>query len=521
MEKSLRFKITLILISVMAMLIVLCWLMNQLFLERFYKNSKINSIKESYTLVNNLDILNSDSENEYFEELERIETVYSVNVYVVSEIQTFMGRFGFQYVYPINLDMGDLGGFSIFRNERFDRIGKTLEMYIRGNTDNPNYSAELIETRNEMFDVYMTYDRTIDSSYIDLVGFLDSGYLIMLRSGYENIQESVGISSKFYMIIGVLTIIIGSVIMLIFSKSFTKPILELADISDKMANLDFDTHYEDVERKDEIGRLGRSINEMSERLETTITELKSANIELEKDIAHKTEIDEMRKEFLANVSHELKTPISLIQGYAEGLIDNINDDPEDRNYYCEVIIDESRKMNDMVKKLLSLNEIEFGSNKLNLERFDIVMKVRGLASSIDILAKSKEINVIFNEHEPIYVWADQNLIEEVATNYLSNALNHAADQKIVDIRFPEHDNNVRISVFNTGESIPEESLTSIWEKFYKVDKARTREYGGSGIGLSIVKAIMEQHNQKYGVINHSNGVEFWFELEKVGENSEI
>ena len=270
-----------------------------------------------------------------------------------------------------------------------------------------------------------------------------------------------------------------------------------------------------------IGRLGRSINEMSERLETTITELKSANIELEKDIAHKTEIDEMRKEFLANVSHELKTPISLIQGYAEGLIDNINDDPEDRNYYCEVIIDESRKMNDMVKKLLSLNEIEFGSNKLNLERFDIVMMVRGLASSIDILAKSKEINVIFNEHEPIYVWADQNLIEEVATNYLSNALNHAADQKIVDIRFTEHDNNVRISVFNTGESIPEESLTSIWEKFYKVDKARTREYGGSGIGLSIVKAIMEQHNQKYGVINHSNGVEFWFELEKVGENSEI
>ncbi len=503
------------------MLIILCWLMNQIFLEKFYQKSKISSIKESYVLVNALDLENAESEDDIYEELERIETVHSVNIYIVSQIQTFMGRTGFEFIYPISAGIDDPRSYSIFRSDRFDRIGRTLNMYIFGTVNNPNDRAELIETQNNMFDVYMTYDKSIDSSYIDLIGFLDSGYLILVRSGYENIQESVAISNKFYMIVGILTIVLGSVIMLIFSKSFTKPVLELADISDRMANLDFDTHYTDVDRKDEIGRLGNSINEMSSRLECTITELKSANIELEKDIAHKTEIDEMRKEFLANVSHELKTPISLIQGYAEGLIDNINDDPEDRNYYCEVIIDESRKMNDMVKKLLSLNEIEFGSNKLNLERFDIVMMVRGLAASIDILAKSKEINVIFNEHEPVFVWADQNLIEEVATNYLSNALNHAANEKIIDIKISEHDNIARVSVFNTGEAIPEESIPNIWEKFYKVDKARTREYGGSGIGLSIVRAIMEQHNQQYGLINHSNGVEFWFELEKVGEISEI
>ena len=512
MKKSLRVKITLILISVMALLILLCWILNQAFLEKYYQRSKINSIKESFELVN--DLSENDTDNDYYDLVERIETQYSVNVYIISEISSFMGRTGFKYIYPISADADDFGSFSIFRNDRFDRIGKALEQYIFGTGRELN-DAKLLDTLEQEYDVYKLYDRSIDSSYIDLVGFLDSGYLVFIRSGYENIQESVSISSKFFAIVGLFTIVIGSIVMFLFSKSFTKPILELADISDRMAKLDFDSHYEDDQRQDEIGRLGSSINSMSEKLESTITELKSANIELEKDIAHKVEIDEMRKDFLSNVSHELKTPIALIQGYAEGLKENVNDDPEDRDFYCDVIIDESRKMNNMVKKLLSLNEIEFGSNKLDLERFDIVSMVRGVASSIDILAKSKEINVVFNEHEPVFVWADQSMIEEVVTNYISNAMNHASEKGIVDISFKENGSKIRISVFNTGEQIPEDSLANIWEKFYKVDKARTREYGGSGIGLSIVKAIMEQHNEAYGAENHSSGVEFWFELEMV------
>ncbi|MCR5331493.1 MAG: HAMP domain-containing histidine kinase [Lachnospiraceae bacterium] len=519
MKKSLKFKITLILISVMALLIILCWILNEVFLEKYYLRSKINSIKDSYTLVNSLSDADAD---DYYDGIERIETQYSVNVYIVSEINTFMGRVGFKYMYPISADVNDFGSFSIFRNDRFDRIGRALQLYIFNNSterDDRGESAERLDTLDQHYDVYRFYEKAQESSYIDLVGFLDSGYLIFIRSGYENIQESVKISSKFFAIVGLFTIIIGSIVMLVFSSTFTKPILELADISDRMAKLDFESRYEDTKREDEIGRLGNSINEMSEQLESTITELKSANIELEKDIAHKIRIDEMRKEFLSNVSHELKTPIALIQGYAEGLKDNVNEDPEDRDFYCDVIIDESRKMNNMVKKLLSLNEIEFGSNKLNLERFDIVMMVRGISASIDILAKSKEIKVVFNESDPIYVWADQSLIEEVVTNYISNAMNYASGQKIVDIGFRETEDTVRVSVFNTGSNIPEESIDSIWDKFYKVDKARTREYGGSGIGLSIVKAIMEQHNQAYGVINHTTGVEFWFELEKVKENS--
>lgn len=234
---------------------------------------------------------------------------------------------------------------------------------------------------------------------------------------------------------------------------------------------------------------------------------------MQKDIEKKIQIDEMRKEFLSNVSHELKTPIALIQGYAEGLYDNINDDSESREFYCEVIMDEADKMNKMVKKLLTLNQIEFGNNQVNFEHFDIVQVVRTVINSATLLAKQKEAQIEIDDYPQIYVWADEYMIEEVVTNYVSNAINHVDGEKKIKVSLKKTDKVVRVSVFNTGKCIPEEELDKIWIKFYKVDKARTREYGGSGIGLSIVKAIMESMNQKCGVLNHEDGVEFWFELD--------
>ncbi len=532
MKKSLRFKITLILISAMAFLIALCWILNQVFLEKYYQHNKVSMLSESYGIVNRALGTDEAMTEETASGIEKTETSYNVNIYIISDIYSVFGKMMVRYTYPLEVDSGDFVSSGIFKNDRFDRISRALVSYFirsgRGSSENAvdengntkeipaepdQETAKLLSTKEGSYDIYKLYDRSIDSYYIDLVGFLDNGDLVFIRSSYENIQESVAISSKFLAIVGIFTIVIGAVFMFIVSSSFTKPILSLAHISERMAGLDFDSRYEDIKRSDEIGQLGKSINKMSEKLENTITDLKSANIELEKDIAHKVEIDELRKEFLSNVSHELKTPIALIQGYAEGLKDNVNDDPESREFYCDVIMDESRKMNNMVKKLLSLNEIEFGSNKLTLERFDIVALVRGIASSIDILAEQRQVRVVFNEHDPVFVWADQGMIEEVATNYISNALNHVDGPKIIDIRFEMRGSKVRVSVFNTGEPIPDDMLENIWVKFFKIDKARTREYGGSGIGLSIVKAIMEQHQEDYGVLNHPDGVEFYFELD--------
>ena len=210
--------------------------------------------------------------------------------------------------------------------------------------------------------------------------------------------------------------------------------------------------------------------------------------------------------------HELKTPIALIQGYAEGLQECINDDAQSREFYCDVIIDEAGKMNNMVKKLLTLNQLEFGNDTITMERFDLTELVRGVVQSVQLLADQKEAKLHFALTEPVYVWGDEFKIEEVVTNYVSNALNHVDYEKKIEIKTEIRNDVVRISVFNTGDTIPEADLDKVWVKFYKVDKARTREYGGSGIGLSIVKAIMDSMHQKCGVKNYSNGVEFWFEL---------
>ena len=170
-------------------------------------------------------------------------------------------------------------------------------------------------------------------------------------------------------------------------------------------------------------------------------------------------------------------------------------------------------MNNMVKKLLTLNQLEFGNDVVAMERFDLTALVKNYIQSAAILTKQNEITVRMEEYPPIYAWADEFKIEEVFMNFFSNAVNHCEGEKIIDVKMEQKDGRVRVSVFNTGKPIPEDSIGHIWEKFYKVDKARTREYGGSGVGLSIVKAIMESMNQQFGVINYNNGVEFWFELE--------
>ena len=177
-------------------------------------------------------------------------------------------------------------------------------------------------------------------------------------------------------------------------------------------------------------------------------------------------------------------------------------------------MDESAKMNTMVKKLLTLNQLEFGNEVVNMERFDITALIKNYIASSDILLKQKGITVRMEDYEPVYVWGDEFRVEEVFMNYFTNAINYALREKVIDVKILCKDKKVRVSVFNTGNPIPEESLEHLWEKFYKVDKARTREYGGSGIGLSIVKAIMESMNQQYGVENYDKGVEFWFTLDE-------
>ena len=343
-------------------------------------------------------------------------------------------------------------------------------------------------------------------------GYLSDSVFVTMRSPLDSIRESANLANQFLIYLGIFGMFFGGILVWIFSRRITKPVLELARLSEDMANLNFDAKYTSG-GKNEIGVPGENFNKMSDQLEKTISELKTANNQLQQDIEQKEKLENMRNEFLGNVSHELKTPIALIQGYAEGLKEGINDDPESTEFYCDVIIDEAGKMNRMVKNLLTLNQLEFGTDEVEFERFDIVKLVKGVIASCDILIQQVNANVDFIADETAYVWADEFKTEQVVRNYLTNAIHHVGNEKRIEVKIVSMDGKVCVSVFNSGKPIPKEDVPKLWDKFYKVDKAHTREYGGNGIGLSIVKAIMESFHQGYGVKNYDNGVEFWFELD--------
>lgn len=568
---SIRVKFTLLLTAIIVSLIVLVVFINNAFSEQFYFDGKRKLMLSNYDCIN--DILNNYSagditDNQMNDSLEQLTNSTAMSVIVVSSDWTTV------YVSSnVEDEMINRLRMSIFNNDIFqqdsqqqqssqdssaqpapDSKNKGGKNGIDKNRlsdmnmddmsgDNNNSSTDTDNTDSDISsdnlkDPYMInmsgsgigetreiilktdkytlqkiYDTRLGDYYYELWGTLDCGDSIMLRLAIQGIKDNVTIFNKFITYIGIAITLIGIVVAYIFSSYFTKPIMQLSELAKKMAAMDFDARYEGND-KGEIGILGESMNYMSSRLEQNIAQLKSANLELQRDIDKKVKIDQMRTEFLSNVSHELKTPIALIQGYAEGLKEGITDDPESMDFYCSVIMDEANKMNMMVKKLLTLNQIEFGDEELVMERFDIIELVSSVVNANELRAGQKGIKIIFNQaDEHIDVWSDEYKIEEVITNYISNAINHCDFEKRIEVNVKKNGDNIRVSVFNTGKNIPEEDIDNIWGKFYKVDKARTREYGGNGIGLSIVKAIMDSYGKEYGVRNLDNGVEFWFDLD--------
>ena len=484
-KHSLTRQITSIVSILVAGAILLCWVLNTTLLPRYYMHNKKHVLMENYETISNAseqDKLESDEFTVTFDNL-------CSNGNIMTLILQPDGK-------VLRSSVNDLDAL---RGELWTVLLHTDDMEVL-------YS-------NDQYQLLRKNDTRLDSEYLVLVGVLENGDMILMRTAVESIRESAAISNRFLLFVGAAAIVSSLLVAFFTTRHITKPLQQLTDISKRMVDLDFNAKYESNRSNSyEVEELGNHINRLSENLERTISELKTANVELQDDIEKKIQIDEMRKEFLSNVSHELKTPLALIQGYAEGLQECINDDAESREFYCDVIIDEADKMNRMVKKLLTLNQLEFGNDQVVMERFDMTELVRGVANSTKILMEQKGIRLELDNLEEAWVWGDEFKVEEVITNYMSNAINHADGGKVIRVFYTRFEDKLRVSVFNTGQPIPEDDIDKIWVKFYKVDKARTREYGGSGIGLSIVKAIMDSFHQQCGVINHEDGVEFWMEL---------
>ena len=485
---SLTRELAAIIVGLVAVIIVICWFLNTTFLGKYYMYQKEDTLLEGFHVIDQASETGELTSDKFDVTFDNLCANGNISIMVISSNR------------------------NIVRSSVNDN--QVILMEFMNVLFGSDQSESEVLKKAENYVIQRKTDNRLDSEYLVLYGTLQNGNLILMRTALESIRESAKISNQFLVYVGLLGIILGAIAAVLISRGISTPILELTDISKRMTELDFEAKFSPRRKhQNEIDELGEHFNRLSNALETTISELKSANNELKQDIQKKTEIDEMRKDFLSNVSHELKTPLALIQGYAEGLKECINDDAESREFYCEVIMDEADKMNQMVKKLLTLNQLEFGNEIVKMERFDVTELINGVVNLSGILLSQNEIQVEFDGTEPLYVWADEFKLEEVITNYLSNAIHHADFEKKISIWYTQKEGCVRISVFNTGKPIPEEDLDNIWIKFYKVDKARTREYGGSGIGLSIVKAIMESFHRECGVINHENGVEFWLELD--------
>ena len=490
--KSVRFKLFLTLCFVIAVIVLCLVAINSIVLESFYLYSKTQTVRGVYEKINNYYNINGNNNN-IEEELQRIAFNNNFDIFIETEQNVI--------VFSTNKDF-----YSI------------LEMI----TNTRNYSDEREKQNNiiykdEEIKVEKINDQYNNISYILLSGRLDNGYKLYISIPAVPIEESVDISNQALIIIGLIILLISSFIASYISKKFTSPIVELNDITNKMARLDFSQKYRIADTDDEINELGKNVNTMSDKLETTIKQLRENNLELEKDIEEKSKIDDMRKQFISDVSHELKTPIALIQGYAEGLVENVNTDDESRKFYAEVILDESNKMDNLVKQLLELMKLEYGKREFNNENFDIVELINEVIRKCKVMLEEKNIDIVFQSDSPILVNADDFYVERVVTNYFTNAIKHTIEvnkEKKIEIKIEEKEDKIRISVFNTGNKIAEENLNKIWGRFYKEDSSRNRTDGGTGIGLALVKAIMTNYKNDYGVINKENGVEFYFELDK-------
>ena len=487
---SIKWQYTLIFAGLMAGVIGIAILLSSLFLPKYYEYTRTESIRKVYDEL--LDASESEAFNDEPGTINRLDDLSMRN--------------------NLSIVILDDDSDIVYASKNGERdIDMVLVGYIIGLTREP-VSISVIE-KTDLYEIRKTAAN--NNEFLEMYGKLENGYSFLVRSPLESIAESAAYANRFFLFVGLCGILAGAVIVFLVSMRVSRPILKLSDISARMVDLDFDARYKGHE-KNEIGLLGKNINAMSESLEKAVSELKTANNELKRDIEKKEKAAEEHREFISNVSHELKTPLALIQGYAEGLKEGVSDDQESRDYYLDVILDETSKMNRMVKQLLSLDQLENGEDVIDLERFDISEVIANYLQSASKLALDEGAEVIFDEKPGNYVWADPFRAETVFANFFSNAVHYCKEtdgHKFIRIYYEKRDKILRICVYNTGDKVPEESLDRLWDKFYKVDKARTREYGGSGVGLSIVKAIQTSIGMGYGVENRDGGVVFWFELE--------
>lgn len=356
---------------------------------------------------------------------------------------------------------------------------------------------ERVNSSNSMDDLMYTSQR------------VSGGYIIAVTALAE-VNEVIGTMNSFYFMIFIFVFILIIIISFIYSKAMTKPLVEMSKIAQKISQCDFQYKYR-VTREDEIGILGSSLNSISDNLEKSLNDLQLSNEKLKEEMNLQRYQEEKRKELIANISHELKTPITIIQGTINGIKDGIY-----TTEMYEDIIDETEKLNDLVKEMLEVSKLESPSFKLNKEPFDLYSLILKSQDKLKSMIEDKKLRVVVNYEDEVIVFGDEKRISQVVTNLFTNAIKYTPEEGSIDIviNYLNETDEYLFKIKNFGVTLSEDEQRKIWDSFYRAEKSRNKRFGGTGLGLSIVKRILELHGSEYGVRSEGNSVEFYFTLNK-------
>lgn len=404
-------------------------------------------------------------------------------------------------------------------------------------SENPN--QELSLPLSDMPSIDEEYRMNYETHYGSIESSSDKGYLIksytdggvsvtfldcfvFLPDGSRaevcmQVSQSVMVSKIDFVILFVLmmaVIITALSIVWVYLKHFTQPIHRIVDVTEKMAKLDFDEKCPETGLS-EMNSLSESINILSSTLDTTLGDLREKNKKLEKDIENERTIDALRQTFIGGISHELKTPIAIIRGYAEGakmFYEGGNKEMADS--YCQTVIDESERMNSMIMKLLEITKYDSGAYTIQTENFYIYELVQDWLDRNVSAIEEKGVKTENNIDALYFGNGDKIILASVVNNYLSNAMSHVEGDMTISARAEDMGDFYRVFIFNSGKQIAEKDIDKIWTSFYRADKSLSRSQGRFGLGLAIVASIQRLHGRDYGVNNVDGGVEFYFDITK-------
>ena len=399
--------------------------------------------------------------------------------------------------------------FSVNGNKKGDTINDSTISSIKFLLDG---SEKKVIRPQDKKDAAILQEQTFRKGQLSFVS--DTGiYYTIMQIPFDQIQ---GVMSLTIMVVIGATIISGFIAVIITSRNYEKSMIVLKEISDvitEASNQNFKARYK-LKTNDEFEEVGDAINKMIEDVSTHLDQLANAYRELEEAINHKEKMEQDLHDFIADASHEIRTPITIISSYAQAIQSGLV--PEDElSDYTGVIIEETDRLTNIFNELEELSKHEQKHLELKKEKFDVVEltgKIIGTFAHFDTITN----NITMTQSEPIMVLADKNAIYKVVKNLISNAIKYSEDNTDIDIRFESTEYKVKVSVFNKGKQIPDEESERIWNKFYRMDSSHTKESVNdmsSGIGLSIVKSIMINHNNDYGFNNTKDGVEFYITMD--------